>query len=229
MTRTSTRWRGARLGNLVEVPDAHSRILAEARGDRRSDREGLATHGRPGLHRRRGFPLHRRPPQGHDPSCRRDVYSAEVESAIYETPSVCEAAVFGLPDERLGEEVACVIMLKKGKHLSKAELHSRPRVATGQLKIPTRVSFTNEHIAPNPAGSSSSARCQGSTSVSWKRLPRARSRRRWSVDVGEIEPRGVVRGAVDLVTQFATGELHGEEDSHGVDSDRRCRGSSRRS
>ena len=38
-----------------------------------------------------------------------NVYSAEVESAIYEHPGVYEAAVFGVPHERLGEEVATVI------------------------------------------------------------------------------------------------------------------------
>ena len=38
-----------------------------------------------------------------------NVYCAEVESAIYEHPDVYEAAVFGVPDERLGEEVATVI------------------------------------------------------------------------------------------------------------------------
>jgi long-chain acyl-CoA synthetase len=81
-----------------------------------------------------------------------NVYSAEVESAIYEHPSVYEAAVFGLPDERLGEEVACVIMLKKGKHLSKAELHSHLVSRLASFKIPTRVSFTDEQLPRNPAG-----------------------------------------------------------------------------
>ncbi len=33
-----------------------------------------------------------------------NVYCAEVEGAIYTHPAVHEAAVYGLPDERLGEE-----------------------------------------------------------------------------------------------------------------------------
>jgi long-chain acyl-CoA synthetase len=40
-----------------------------------------------------------------------NVYSAEVEAAIYEVPGVREAAVFGLPHERLGEEVACSVVV----------------------------------------------------------------------------------------------------------------------
>ncbi len=38
-----------------------------------------------------------------------NVYCAEVEAAIYEHPDVYECAVFGLPHERLGEEVAVAI------------------------------------------------------------------------------------------------------------------------
>jgi long-chain acyl-CoA synthetase len=43
-----------------------------------------------------------------------NIYSAEVEASIYELAQIHECAVFGLPHERLGEEVACVIMLKPG-------------------------------------------------------------------------------------------------------------------
>ncbi len=80
------------------------------------------------------------------------MYSAEVESAIYEHPRVYEAAVFGLPHERLGEEVACVVMLKKGKHLSKQELHAHLTSRLASFKIPTRISFTDEPLPRNPAG-----------------------------------------------------------------------------
>ena len=43
-----------------------------------------------------------------------NVYCAEVEAAIYEHPAVYEAAVFGLPDPRLGEQVAAVVVPKAG-------------------------------------------------------------------------------------------------------------------
>jgi long-chain acyl-CoA synthetase len=81
-----------------------------------------------------------------------NVYSAEIEAAIYEHPAVHEAAVFGLPDERLGEEVACVVMLKSGATLTSEELraHLRPRLAN--FKIPTEVAFTDEPLPRNAAG-----------------------------------------------------------------------------
>ena len=65
-----------------------------------------------------------------------NVYSAEVEAAIYEHPAVYEAAVFGLPDERLGEVVACAVMLKPGIDLSEDELRVSSADATGELQGP---------------------------------------------------------------------------------------------
>ena len=43
-----------------------------------------------------------------------NVYSVEVENALYEHPAVLEAAVFGLPDERWGEAVHAVVVVREG-------------------------------------------------------------------------------------------------------------------
>ena len=51
-----------------------------------------------------------------------NVYSAEVEAAIYEHPAVYEAAVFGVPHERLGEEVAVAIVPRAGMVIDPDEL-----------------------------------------------------------------------------------------------------------
>ena len=81
-----------------------------------------------------------------------NVYCAEVESAIYEHPAVYETAVVGLPDERLGEEVAAVVMVREGEELDFDELHRHltPRLAS--FKIPTRAVFTREALPRNAAG-----------------------------------------------------------------------------
>ena len=81
-----------------------------------------------------------------------NVYSAEVEAAIYDHPAVFEAAVFGVPHERLGEEVACVIMLREGATLSEDELRNHVAEHLAGFKVPTRVAFTHEPLARNPAG-----------------------------------------------------------------------------
>lgn len=81
-----------------------------------------------------------------------NVYSAEVESAIYELPAVYEAAVMGLAHERLGEEVACVVRLKDGMTLSEDELRIHLATRLASFKVPTRVAFTSEPLPRNPAG-----------------------------------------------------------------------------
>ena len=64
-----------------------------------------------------------------------NVYSAEVESAIYEHGDVYEAAVFGVPHERLGEEVACVILRQPG---SKPGHRPRSRTSWPSRWLPSR-------------------------------------------------------------------------------------------
>ena len=81
-----------------------------------------------------------------------NVYSAEVEAAIYEHPAVYEAAVFGLPDERLGEVVACAVMLKPGRHLTEDELRDPPGTRLAKFKIPTRVAISGDTLPRNAAG-----------------------------------------------------------------------------
>jgi long-chain acyl-CoA synthetase len=81
-----------------------------------------------------------------------NVYSAEVEAAIYDHPSVYEAAVFGVPHERLGEEVACVVVLREGAGLTEDELRNHLSEHLAAFKVPTRVAFTNEPLPRNPAG-----------------------------------------------------------------------------
>ena len=51
-----------------------------------------------------------------------NVYPREVEEALYAHPSVAEAAVVGVPDERLGEEVKAVVALKPGASVQVDEL-----------------------------------------------------------------------------------------------------------
>ena len=81
-----------------------------------------------------------------------NVYSAEVEAAIYDHPAVHEAAVFGVPHERLGEEVACVVMLKVGHSMTEDELRNHVGAHLAAFKVPTRVAFTHEPLPRNPAG-----------------------------------------------------------------------------
>jgi long-chain acyl-CoA synthetase len=81
-----------------------------------------------------------------------NVYCAEVEAAIYEHPAVYEAAVFGLPHRRLGEEVAACVYVKPGCDLAVEELlqHVRERIAG--FKVPSVVEIARAPLPRNAAG-----------------------------------------------------------------------------
>ena len=81
-----------------------------------------------------------------------NVYGAEVESAIYEHPAVHEAAVFGVPHERLGEEVGVAILVNDGMSLTPEELWAFLDDKIAKFKIPTQVVIMTEPLPRNAAG-----------------------------------------------------------------------------
>ena len=81
-----------------------------------------------------------------------NVYGAEVESAIYEHPAVHEAAVFGVPHERLGEEVGVAILPNDGMTLTPEELWAFLDAKIAKFKIPTQVVIMTEPLPRNAAG-----------------------------------------------------------------------------
>jgi long-chain acyl-CoA synthetase len=81
-----------------------------------------------------------------------NVYCAEVEAAIYEHPAVHEAAVFGLPHERLGEEVAAAVLLKDGFVLTAEELRAFVGTSLASFKVPTQIIFRDEPLPRNASG-----------------------------------------------------------------------------
>ena len=74
-----------------------------------------------------------------------NISSAEVEAAIYTHPSVSEASVFGIPDERLGEVPAAVVYSEKGG-LSGEELSAFLSERIAQYKLPARTWFVGEPL-----------------------------------------------------------------------------------
>ncbi|MEZ5572975.1 MAG: AMP-binding protein [Halioglobus sp.] len=70
----------------------------------------------------------------------------EVEAAIYAHPAIVEAAVFGLPDERLGEIVGAAVVLCDGAQLTADELHAYLAQHIASFKIPVHVWFRTEQL-----------------------------------------------------------------------------------
>ena len=73
-----------------------------------------------------------------------NVYSTEVEHVLYAHPSVLEAAVFGVPDERFGESVRAAVVLRPGCAADAAELIAFCRERLTHYKCPRFVDFLNE-------------------------------------------------------------------------------------
>mgnify|MGYP003519606331 CR=1 FL=1 len=71
-----------------------------------------------------------------------NVYSTEVEDALYRHPAVLEAAVFGIPDADWGEAVHAVVVPRPGhEQLDPAELIAFCRQQIAAYKVPKRIDF----------------------------------------------------------------------------------------
>jgi long-chain acyl-CoA synthetase len=81
-----------------------------------------------------------------------NVYCAEVEAVLYEHPAIHEAAVFGVPHERLGEEVAAAVVPRRGAELDVEEVRDFLGRRLAPFKVPAHVWVHHEALPRNPAG-----------------------------------------------------------------------------
>ena len=81
-----------------------------------------------------------------------NVYSIEVERALFMHPAVREAAVIGIPSERWGEAVHAVVVLKDGAHASAEAIIAHCRSLIGGYKVPRSVEFRDQPLPTTPVG-----------------------------------------------------------------------------
>ena len=81
-----------------------------------------------------------------------NVYCAEVEAAFHEHPAVHEVAVFGVPHDRLGEEVAAVVVLRAGEAVDAEDLTAFVAERLAAFKVPSRLRVSREPLPRNAAG-----------------------------------------------------------------------------
>jgi fatty-acyl-CoA synthase len=80
-----------------------------------------------------------------------NIYPAEVESAICDHPDVAEAAVIGIPDDKWGEAVKAIVVMKPGKSASATDIINFTRERIAGFKTPKSVDFL-EALPRNPSG-----------------------------------------------------------------------------
>jgi acyl-CoA synthetase (AMP-forming)/AMP-acid ligase II len=73
-----------------------------------------------------------------------NVYPSEVEQVIWSHPAVQDCAVIGVPDERWGEAVKAVVLLKPGVQVNEEDLIALCKSRVGSLKAPKTVEFWPE-------------------------------------------------------------------------------------
>jgi long-chain acyl-CoA synthetase len=81
-----------------------------------------------------------------------NVYSVEVENAIYTHPAVLEVAVIGIPHDVWGEAVHAVVVCKPGMRVTSDELIAHTRTLIAGYKVPRSIEFSQDALPKSGAG-----------------------------------------------------------------------------
>jgi long-chain acyl-CoA synthetase len=81
-----------------------------------------------------------------------NVYTTEVENALYSHPAVLEAAAFGIPDEKWGEAVHAEVVPRPGVTVTGEELINHARTLIAGYKVPRSVHVRTEALPKSGAG-----------------------------------------------------------------------------
>jgi long-chain acyl-CoA synthetase len=81
-----------------------------------------------------------------------NVYSVEVEDALYRHSAVAEAAVFGVPDEKWGEAVHAIVVLHPDTTVSGDQLRTHCRELIAGYKVPKAIEISSEPLPKSGPG-----------------------------------------------------------------------------
>ena len=101
----------------------------------------------------------------------------EVEAAIYEHSDVLEACIIGVPDERLGEQVASAIYLKPGVELTQENIQDFLHGKIAKFKIPFEIRFYKEPLPKIASGKFDKPKLRKIFADNWFNFKRAYKRK----------------------------------------------------
>jgi long-chain acyl-CoA synthetase len=81
-----------------------------------------------------------------------NIYCAEVEAALHRHSAVAECSVFGVPDERLGEEVGVAVFLHPGAKVEAEALRAHAAILIAKHKVPRYIWMMSEPLPRNANG-----------------------------------------------------------------------------
>ena len=80
-----------------------------------------------------------------------NIYPVEVENAVANHPAIADVAIIGIPDEKFGEALLCITVLKPGQSLTIEELIEFCRSRIAGYKIPRQMKIVDV-LPRNPSG-----------------------------------------------------------------------------
>ena len=73
-----------------------------------------------------------------------NIYPREIEEYLFTHPKIQNVQVFGVPDEKTGEELCAWIVLRQGEHASEEDIRDFCRGQIAHYKVPRYVRFVDE-------------------------------------------------------------------------------------
>ena len=73
-----------------------------------------------------------------------NVYPREIEEFLFRHPKVQSAQVFGVPDQKYGEEICAWIVLKPGNDCTEDDIREFCRNQIAHYKVPRYIRFVEE-------------------------------------------------------------------------------------